>query len=299
MTTEIVGQKLETGRPTIRYPDTSAERRQAKLRHMVRRASIYLLAIIIAIWILLPIWLIAVMAFSTPADVRSFPKPIFPSPVSTETLEFFMNTEGIQRATVNSIIVAILALVISTNVAVPAGYAIARFRFPGRDLIRLGILSVRAFPIVVLAVPMAVIFLRLGMFDQPHSLALMHAALTLPTTILVIASVFMSVPYEFEEAAQVFGCTRFQAFLRVVLPLSLPGVAASAILTFVLSWNEVFAATLLTISNRTLPAQILYTLDKSGDPFKFAGGFVMLVPSLIFIFVIRRYLFNMWGQVNK
>jgi multiple sugar transport system permease protein len=81
--------------------------------------------------------------------------------------------------------------------------------------------------------------------------------------------------------------------------LALPGIAASAILTFVLSWNEVFAAVLLTLSNRTLPAEILYTLDKSGDPFKFAGGFFMLVPALIFIFFIRRYLFNMWGQINK
>lgn len=151
----------------------------------------------------------------------------------------------------------------------------------------------------MLAVPLAVVFIRLGMFDQTYSLALMHTALTLPTTILVIASVFMGLPYEFEEAAQVFGCTRLQAFWRVVLPLAVPGIAAAAVLTFVLSWNEVFAAILLTITNRTLPAQILYNLDKSGDPYKFAGGFFMLVPSLIFIFFIRRYLFSMWGQLNK
>jgi multiple sugar transport system permease protein len=107
------------------------------------------------------------------------------------------------------------------------------------------------------------------------------------------------VPYEFEEAAQVFGCKPVEAFWRIVLPLSLPGIAASAILTFVLSWNETFAAMLLTVVNRTLPAYVLYNLDKASDPFKFAAAFVMLIPSLIFIFVIRRYLFNMWGQVNK
>jgi multiple sugar transport system permease protein len=90
-----------------------------------------------------------------------------------------------------------------------------------------------------------------------------------------------------------------QAFLRVVIPLAIPGVAASAIFAFVTSWNEVFAAILLTLTNRTLPAQILYALDRSGDPFKFAGAFFMLVPSIIFIFFIRRYLFNMWGQVTK
>ncbi len=276
-----------------------AARRRARMRRSLRRAAVYAVAVTIAIWILLPIWLIITMAFSTPTGVRAFPKPFFPSPISTDTLQFFLNTEGILKSTLNSLIVAVLAVVISSALAVPAGYAIARFYFRGRDTVRIAILSVRAFPIVVLAVPLAVVFIRLGIFDQVYSLAMMHAALTLPTTILVVSSVFMSLPYELEEAAQVFGCTRLQAFRRVVLPLAVPGIAASAVLTFVLSWNEVFAAILLTISNRTLPAQILYSLDKSSDPFKFAGGFFMLVPSLIFIFFIRRYLFNLWGQLNK
>lgn len=288
--------------PSAAPPISTADmrdRQRALLRQRVRRASVYALAVIIAIWILLPIWLIANMAFSTPADVRAFPKSFVPDPISLESLSFFISTEGILRATGNSILVAVLTLVISTVIAVPAGYAIARYAFPGRDAIRLVMLSVRAFPIVVLAVPLAVIFIRFGLYDQPITLALMHTALTLPTTILVVASVFASVPYEFEEAAQVFGCSPVQAFWNVVLPLSLPGIAAAAILTFVLSWNEVFAAILLTSVNRTLPAHILYNLDKSSDPFKFAAAFFMLIPSLIFIFVIRRYLFNMWGSINK
>jgi multiple sugar transport system permease protein len=298
----MTGRTYEQSKPLMTPAQTAAldaQRRRAKLGHNLRRGGIYALAIILAIWILLPIWLITTMAFSTPTDVRAFPKHFFPIPFSTQTLDFFLNTQGILNSTLNSLVVALLALAISTALAIPAGYAIARYLFPGRDAIRLGILSVRAFPIVVLAVPLAVVFIRLGMFDKVHSLAMMHAALTLPTTILVVASVFTSVPREFEEAAQIFGCTRMQAFWRVVLPLAVPGIAAAAILTFVLSWNEVFAAILLTITNRTLPAQILYTLDKSGDPFKFAGGFFMLVPSLIFIFFIRRYLFNMWGQITK
>ena len=115
----------------------------------------------------------------------------------------------------------------------------------------------------------------------------------------MISSVFASIPYELEEAAQVFGCTPVQAFRRVVLPLVLPGIAAAAVFTFVMSWNEVFAATVLTVQNRTLPAQVLVSLQTSGEPYKFAGGFFMLVPSVIFIFAIRKYLFNMWGQISK
>lgn len=297
MTTLETPMNSTTTRPSMEA--TAADRNRAKRRHSIRRGSIYVLACLIALWILVPIWLIGTMAFSTPEDVRNYPKHFAPIPASTETMDFFLNTDGIQRAARNSIVVAIITLILSTLLAIPAGYAIARYLFPGRDAIRLGILSVRAFPIVVLAVPLAITFIKWDMYDKVYSLALMHTALTLPTTILVVASVFAGVPYELEEAARIFGCTPAKAFWKVVLPLAMPGIAAAAILTFVLSWNEVFAAILLTLTNRTLPAQILYTLDKSGDPFKFAGGFFMLIPSLIFIFFIRRYLFNMYGQLNK
>ena len=102
-----------------------------------------------------------------------------------------------------------------------------------------------------------------------------------------------------EEAAQTLGCTPVQAFLRVALPLALPGLAAAAIFTFVLSWNEVFAATILTLRNRTLPALMLSQLNTSPLPFRFAGGFFLVLPALIFIFMIRKYLLGMWGQIVK
>ncbi|MCC6800310.1 MAG: carbohydrate ABC transporter permease [Anaerolineae bacterium] len=283
----------------VRVRDLPVEQQRAIRARQLRRAGTYVLAITIAVWIMLPIWLVGTLAFSTPADVRAYPKQAAPIPFSTDTMEFFLNARGVLPATRNSIVVALLTLTLSTAIAAPAGYAVARYFFRGRDAYRLGILAVRAFPIVILAVPLAVTFRNWGIFDRVYSVALMHTALTLPTTILVVSSVFASVPRELEEAAKVFGCNAFEAFLRVVMPLALPGIAASAIFTFVMSWNEVFAAVVLTLENRTLPALILYNLDKSGDPFKFAGGFFMLVPSLIFIFFMRRYLFNMWGQITK
>ncbi len=289
---------MTAGTQTQTYVIDAASKRALRQRKL-RRAGVHALAVLIALWILIPIWLIATMAFSTPQDVRGYPKHVAPVPFSTDTMEFFLNAEGILPATRNSVMVALLTLVLSTAISAPTGYALSRYLFPGRDAFRLGILAVRAFPIVILAVPLAEQFRDWNMYDKIYSLALMHTALTLPTTILVIASVFASVPKELEEAAKVFGSSPFQAFLKVVIPLALPGIAASAIFTFVMSWNEVFAAILLTLENRTLPALILYTLDKSSDPFKFAGGFFMLVPSLIFIFLVRRYLFNMWGQITK
>ncbi len=284
-------------------PPLSAEmaaiQRQAIRRRRRNRALVYLLAFLLAAWILLPILLIANMAFSTVDAVRGFPKSFLPNPVSFETMDFFLKSEGVLDATGRSVAVALLTVVISSLVAIPAGYGISRYMFPGRTAFRLAILAVRAFPIVVLAIPLAVIFIQLRMRDSLLSLALMHTALTLPTTVLVMSSVFASVPRELEEAAQVFGSSPLRAFWRVVLPLAAPGIAASAIFTFVMSWNEVFAAVVLTVRNRTLPAQVLTVLGTSPLEYKFAGGFFMLIPSLIFIFFIRRYLFNMWGQITK
>jgi multiple sugar transport system permease protein len=281
-------------------PEVQDIHRRMLRRQRANRALTYAVGILIAMWILVPIYFIGSMAFTTREAVRTYPKGVLPFiPFSTETMRFFLSSEGIIPGIVNSVIVAIITLVLSTLIAAPAGYAVSRYIFRGRDGYRLSILAVRAFPIVVLSIPLAVVFLRLGIFDSVYSLALMHTALTLPTTILVIGSVFASIPYELEEAAMVFGCTPVQAFRQVVLPLVLPGVAAAAIFTFVMSWNEVFAASILTVQNRTLPAQVLNTLDQSSEPYQFAGGFFMLIPALVFIFLIRRYLFNMWGQITK
>ncbi len=290
---------------TVRKTAVASAEIQAIHRRMMRRQRLnriltYGLAIVLALWVLVPIYFIASMALTTREEVRAYPKGVLPFiPFSTETLTFFLNSTGIVSGIINSVVVAVITLILSTIIAAPAGYAISRYKFPGREFFRLSILAVRAFPIVILAIPLAVVFINLGIFDSVYSLALMHTALTLPTTILIIGSVFASIPYELEEAAMVFGCTPLQAFRRVVLPLVLPGIAAAAIFTFVMSWNEVFAASVLTIQNRTLPAQVLNALGQSSEPYKFAGGFFMLMPSVIFIFFIRRYLFNMWGQMSK
>ncbi len=290
-----------TNTPTAQASAEMRKVRQAALRRQrINRGFAYFIAILICLWVLIPIWFIASMALTTPEYVRAYPKGVLPFiPFSFDTMRFFLSSQGIIPGTINSIIVALITLVLSTIIAAPAGYATSRYIFRGRDTYRLSILAVRAFPVVVLAIPLAVVFINFGIYDSVYSLALMHTALTLPTTILVIGSVFASIPYELEEAAQVFGCTPLKAFRTVVLPLVAPGIAAAAIFTFVMSWNEVFAASILTVRNRTLPAQVLFSLNQSSEPYQFAGAFFMMAPALIFIFFIRRYLFNMWGQVTK
>ena len=268
-----------------------------KLRR--QRMAIQVACLAITAFMVLPIYLIALAAFSSRSALNEFPQRFVPSAFSTETMSTFLSSTGVVPGLINSIGVGIATLVLSLFVGAPAGYAIARFAFRGRNNYQLFLLFTRALPIVVLSVPLAQLFLTVGVYDTPLAVTLLHTALALPTTILLTAAVFLAVPVDAEEAARIFGCTPVGAFMRVVLPLALPGVAAASIFTFVMSWNEVLGATILTLNQRTLPAQVLSSLSDSPLAFRFAGGFFLIVPAVVFIAVMRKYLLNMWGTTIR
>jgi multiple sugar transport system permease protein len=256
---------------------------------------IYGSAILLALWVVVPFYLIFLSAFSRPDDVFVYPKPLLPTSFSTETMEFFLQSTGVFPSVLNSIAVAVITIVLSLALGAPAGYALARFTFRGRQGFQLIVLATKMFPIAILSIPLAVTFVKLGLYDNVFGVALVHTAMALPFVIIVTLGVFAGVSNELEEAAMTLGCSRFTAFLRIALPLALPGLAAAAIFTFVISWNEVFAASILTLRQRTLPAQVLSALQQSPLYFKFAGGFFMVMPAVVFIFFMRRYLLNLWG----
>ena len=260
----------------------------------------YLGASLIALCTLTPIILIAFAALTSRAELYTWPRSIIPTKFSLDNLKYFINAYGVLKSTFNSILVAMVTILLSLLIGAPAGYALSRFRFRGKEAFKLGILITRMFPTSLLAIPLAVMFLRWRIYDTILGVSLMHTSLSLPFTVLITASLFLKVPYELEEAALTLGCNRITAFIHVSLPLILPGLAAAGIFTFVTSWNEVFAASILTVQNRTLPAHIMATLEASPLNFKFAGGFFMIIAAIVFIFIIRKYLLSMWGiSVNK
>ena len=255
-------------------------------------------AAIATVWVLLPIYFLVVNAWSSQEAVNAFPKAFAPE-MNHESLSFLLGFDGVLSSLVNSLIVAAITMVFSIGLGAPAGYALARYEFRGKGLFRLLILLTRAFPLPLLALPLTVLYIRLGVDDTLVGLALVHTMLALPFAVLITFSLFSGVPTELEEAAWVFGCTKVQAFRRVVLPIALPGLAASAIFAFVISWNEVFASSVLMIQNRTLTAFLLQNLDVSPMHMRFAGGALLVLPAATFMFLIRKHLFAMWGISNR
>lgn len=280
---------------------TAAAIPDARALETPRRAGRLLVGSVVLLlcaWVLVPIYFLLVNTLSTPQSVTAWPRSFLPE-FDLGSLRFFAEYRGVVSALLNSILVAGLTMVLSISIGAPAGYALARFRFPGKSLFRLLVLMTRAFPLPLLALPLAVFFIETGLDDSAFGLALVHTTLALPFAILITASLFLSIPVELEEAAWTLGCSRFTAFRRIVVPLALPGIAASGIFAFVTSWNEVFAASVLTIRNRTLTAFLLQSLDFSPLPLKFAGGAVLVLPALIFLFAIRKYLLSLWGIANR
>ena len=213
------------GRHPARPPDE--EGAAAAMRTFAVGTLKYGAAILLSLWVLLPIYFITLAAFSTEEAVYAYPKQLVPRDMSTDTMRFFLESDGVVPSLWRSVEVALLTLVIALGVGIPAGYALARFAFRGADTFKLAVVGTRAFPIVILSIPLAVIFLRWGIDDTVYGVAFAHAALALPFAVLVTSSVFAGISVELEEAAMTLGCSRLSAVVRIILPLALPGLAAA------------------------------------------------------------------------
>jgi multiple sugar transport system permease protein len=213
---------------------------------------------------------------------------------------FFKVTRDAVPALIRSLQICALTIVISVSIGGMAGYAFARYIFAGRDALKFSVLFVRMFPGVAIALPMVIILANMGFYDKPLGLSLVYSVGSIALTVWITASIFLGIPESLEEAAQVFGATKFQAFLRVTLPLALPGLAAAAMYAFLGAWNDTVAAIILTQFNPTFSVVVFQTLLGSVGQVNLAaaGGLAMALPSLIFTFFIRRYINQMWGGVT-
>jgi multiple sugar transport system permease protein len=194
----------------------------------------------------------------------------------------------------NSLIISITSTVIATAVGLAGGYAFARHRFKWKSALFLGLMLTRTVPGVALSLPLFIIFARTGLIDTHVGLILTYVALNVPFTIWLVDGFFRQVPRDLAEAAQIDGCTPWQAFWQVEFPLAGPGIASAAIFAFMTSWNEFALASQLTrsVNSKTLPVGLLdftseFTIDWRG---MCALAVVMIVPAFALTFVIQKRL---------
>ncbi|MGE0797499.1 MAG: carbohydrate ABC transporter permease [Lautropia sp.] len=193
----------------------------------------------------------------------------------------------------NSLLVSTLSTGFSLLIGVPAAYALARWRFAGRDRVALWILVTRMAPPIAFTIPFFLAYQYLGLQDTVIGLAIVYLTFNLAIVIWLMQTFFEAVPVSLEEAAWIDGCGVWQAFWRVSLPLTAPGLAATAVLCFILSWNDFFYALILTRTNAiTAPVAIVNFLQYEGWEWTkiAASGTLVMLPVVAFTILVRRYL---------
>lgn len=194
----------------------------------------------------------------------------------------------------NSLIISVTSTVIALAIGMSGGYAFARYRFRAKNAVFLGLMLSRSVPGVALSLPLFMVYSRIGIIDTHFGLIVTYVALNVPFTIWLIDGFFRQVPKDLAEAAQIDGCTRWQAFWQVEFPLAGPGIASAGIFAFLTCWNEYALASQLTrsVDSKTLPVGLLdytseFTIDWRG---MCALAVVMIIPALALTFIIQKHL---------
>ncbi|WP_417815945.1 carbohydrate ABC transporter permease [Thalassospira alkalitolerans] len=194
----------------------------------------------------------------------------------------------------NSLVISVTSTVIAILIGMAGGYAFARYKFKFKGGIFVGLMITRAVPGVALSLPLFIIFARVGVIDTHIGMIIAYVALNVPFTVWLIDGFFRQIPPELAEAAEIDGCTRWQAFWRVEFPVARSGIASAGIFAFLTSWNEYALASQLTRSttSKTMPVGLLdftseFTLNWGG---MCALAVLMIIPALILTFLVQKHL---------
>lgn len=193
----------------------------------------------------------------------------------------------------NSLIISTLTIIGSISCASLAAYACVRFNFLGKNILLLGSLLTRMIPPVAILIPIRILFRRFGLLDTHIGMAFVYLSFNLPFALWMLRGFFSQTSASLEEAAMIDGCSRMGAFVRIALPLAAPGMAATAVLNFIYSWNEFLFALILTskTAKTVSPAITEFITDKAilwGR--LYAGATLIIIVPLIFALLVQKYL---------
>jgi len=194
----------------------------------------------------------------------------------------------------NSSIVAVSTVILTLAVGILAAYSIARVNFFGRKTVSVGMILIYLFPVVIVAIPLFVMFSRMGLRDSLYGLIIVYLASTLPVTLFMLRGYFQSIPVELEEAGRVDGLSRLGVIRKITIPLAAPAIAAVALYVFMIAWNEFLYALLFVLEKRELWTLSLGVnqLNNQEVPktMLMAGSVIISLPIIVLFFAAERFL---------
>ncbi|CAN7615049.1 carbohydrate ABC transporter permease [Bosea sp. LjRoot90] len=264
-------------------------------RRSLRTAALYALVVATCAILVFPIYWLVVTALSEPSQLRQLPPSFWPAEPRWGVFGQIMAERPILLWLGNSALAAIGAVAISMVVSVLAGYSLSRFRVRGGQSLGLFILTAKMLPATLLVIPLFGIFRNLELIGSLWSIILAHATLIIPFTTWMLKGYFDTIPQELEQAAMVDGCSPLGALVRVILPVSAPGLAATALYGFVLSWSDyAYARTFLTNAQGNWTANLGITTMKGEYISNWsdisAASILVALPILAIYLFLERYL---------
>lgn len=265
-----------------------------------------ILSVVILCVLLFPLFWIFVTSLKTEQEIFQIPPTIFPETLNTKSYAAQVETGDFNmfRSFFNSFIISVGAMAIAVVLAVPAAYAIAKYKFAGRKAMLLGFLVTQMLPVSVLLTPMFIMMRNLHVYNTPTAAILADATIGIPFSILILKNYFASIPKELEEAAYIDGCNRFTAFIRILIPIAKPGVAVCAIFSFLYAWGDLAYGMTFILDQQTRPmtAGIFNFMGQYGTKWSYLTAFavVSIIPvALIFIFMQKYIISGMTSGAVK
>lgn len=267
--------------------------------HPAMRVVVYAALALLTAVVLYPVMLVCKKAFEPGTQFALSASPV----PSSFTLDHFRDLFGARaangdllflRTAFNSIVVSLLTTVVGVALSCTAAYALSRFRFPGRKTGLTMFLVVQMFPATLLLLPLYVILNKLGLLNSIAGLVLVYSTTAIPFCVWTLKGYFDSLPRELEEAARIDGASPWMIFVKIILPLSRPAIAVTALFSFMTAWNEfIMASTFMTDQTKyTLPVLIQSSVTEfSANWGLFAAGAVVTsVPVMVAFYVLQKYL---------
>ncbi len=257
-----------------------------------RRAGRAVASALIVGYALLPVVFVLSLSFKKGDDVAS--GRFWPGVPTLENYRTVFASPLFTRSLVNSIGISLVATSLSVVLATLAAYAITRLEFRGKRLVLGTALAVAMFPVVSIVGPLFDLWRSIGLYDTWLGLVIPYLSFTLPLSIWVLCAFFREIPWELEQAAQMDGATRWQAFRKVIVPIAAPGVFTAAILTFLFAWNDFVFGISLTSTERARPVPAALAFFTGASQFQqpaaavSAAAVVVTVPVVLLILLFQR-----------
>lgn len=265
-----------------------------------------LVSVVILCLLLFPLFWIFITSLKTEKEIFQIPPTFYPHVLNTKSYAAQVGNGDFNmfRSFANSLIISAGAMAIAVILAVPASYAVARYRFKGRNGMLLCFLVTQMLPVSVLLTPMFIMFKGMHIYNTRVSAIFSDATLGIPFSVLILKNYFASVPRDLEEAAYIDGCTRFLAFLRILLPVAKPGVVVCAIFSFLYGWGDLaYGMTfILDQKKRPITAGIFNFMGQYGTKWSYLTAFaiVTIIPvALIFLFMQKYIISGMTSGAVK